>query len=220
MKFDVGEVVVRKRNRLPHWDVQHGILFVTFNLFDAVPQHVRARIREEADAQRSMILKMRGNLTIGEKLTIARWVEAEISNALDGSHGRCFMRDERIAAIVAETITHFDESRYRLLAWCVMPNHVHVVFTPHERLDKVMHSWKSYTAKQANAALGRTGAFWQDDYYDRVVRDSRELAETVEYVMANPVKAGLRDWPFVGAYPERVPPGGAPGGGRAGRPLH
>ena len=223
MKFDLGTVNVRKANRLPHWDVQHGIYFVTFGLFDAVPRPRLARLREEAAAQAARIEYLRGELTIAEKRAIDVWVHAQSGLVMDESLGSCFLRDPRIAAVVADTITKFDVERYRLLAWSLMPNHVHVVFNLNEgwRLDRAVHSWKSFTAKAGNHILGRKGVFWQDGYYDRTIRDSRELAATVDYVLDNPVKAGLRDWLWVRAYPERlaefVPPGEAPGGGRAGR---
>jgi REP element-mobilizing transposase RayT len=72
---------------------------------------------------------------------------------------------------------HFDGQRYRLLAWVVMPNHVHVLIetmTGHT-LAAVLHSWKSYTAKEANRLLGRTGDFWQPEYFDRFIRDDRHF---------------------------------------------
>ena len=223
MKFDVGHVAVHKRDRLPHWDVEHGIQFVTFNLFDALPGHIRQRIREEADAQIAVIRNTRGQLTTAEKLAIEHWVQVKIGETLDQPNGVCFMRDARIAKIVANAITFFDAQRYRLLGWCVMPNHVHVILKGVQHLDRVIHSWKSFTAKSANKLLGRTGAFWQDGYYDRTIRDSEELSRTIEYVSANPAKAGLLDWPFVKVYPERIAallsPGETPGeGGRDARP--
>ena len=221
MKFDLGRVTVRKRDRLPHWDVQHGIYFVTFNLFDALPRVVRQRIREEAEAQAELIRRTRGELRIAEKAAIEQWVHARIGETLDETRGSCFMRDRRVARIVAEAITYFDEKRYRLLAWCVMSNHVHVVFTlaAGEQLSRVIHSWKSFTAKRANEVLGRVGEFWGDGYFDRAIRDSRELEATVDYVLANPGKAGLVDWPFVQVYGERFPPAEtAGGGGRDARP--
>src|SRR5688572_286463 len=67
MKFDVGRVDVRKRDRLPHWEVEHGIYFVTFNLHDALPLEVRTRIREEAEAHAALIRKTRGELSIAER---------------------------------------------------------------------------------------------------------------------------------------------------------
>jgi putative transposase len=88
---------------------------------------------------------------------------------------------------------HFDGERYRLMAWCIMPNHVHVLIETVAafRLDQVLHSWKSYTAQKANEALGRKGPFWAREYYDRYIRDDQHFADAVAYIEQNPVKAGL-----------------------------
>ena len=88
---------------------------------------------------------------------------------------------------------HFDSKRYRLLAWCIMPNHVHVVLetTPSYGLGSIIHSWKGFTASLANERLGRSGPFWHPDYFDRFMRSERHLCDVVAYVEANPVKAGL-----------------------------
>jgi len=76
-----------------------------------------------------------------------------------------------------------------------MPNHVHVGLEAANgyRLGAILHSWKSFTANKVNALLGRTGAFWHDDYFDRYMRDEDHLIRTVRYVEQNPVKAGLVD---------------------------
>ncbi|HEY6981054.1 REP-associated tyrosine transposase [Reyranella sp.] len=97
---------------------------------------------------------------------------------------------------------YFDGKRYRLLAWCIMPNHVHVVVEPADgqTLGAIVHSWKSFSAKQANGILGRSGPFWHRDYFDRFIRDEGHLARTIHYVEDNPVKAGLvsmpSEWPW------------------------
>jgi REP element-mobilizing transposase RayT len=101
-----------------------------------------------------------------------------------------------------DAILHFDGRRYRILAWCIMPNHVHVVVEPisANKLGTIVHTWKSFSAKQANRALGRSGPFWHRDYFDRFIRDEGHLARTVDYVENNPVKAGLVSattaWPW------------------------
>jgi len=199
-------VDVRKRARLPHWDCEHGVYFVTFNLFDAIPRDALLRTREEAEARVQHIRAVRGPLTVAEKRAIDDCIRVKTGEILDAVHGSCLMRDGRVALVVANAMTHFDDQRYRLLAWCVMPNHVHAVFTlaASHRVDRIVHSWKSFTAHRCNALLGREGDFWQNDYYDRLVRDARELRATIDYILANPAKAGLRDWPFVAAYPERL----------------
>lgn len=104
--------------------------------------------------------------------------------------------------IVEAALIHFDGERYRLLAWCIMPNHVHVVAEPigKHRLGSIVQAWKSFTAKQANRALGRQGPFWHKDYFDRFIRDEGHLDRTIAYVENNPVNARLAGdpagWPF------------------------
>jgi REP-associated tyrosine transposase len=101
--------------------------------------------------------------------------------------------------MAATALKHWDGERYRLLAWCVMPNHVHVVFRllPGEGLAAILSSWKSYTAKEANRILGRTGKFWEREYWDRLIRSEDHLERAIAYVESNPGKAGLWDWPWV-----------------------
>jgi REP element-mobilizing transposase RayT len=83
-----------------------------------------------------------------------------------------------------------------------MPNHVHVLISvlPGMQLGLIVSSWKRFTARQANRLLGRAGAFWQDDYWDRFIRNDEHFAATVSYIDLNPVKAGLVDeacsWPW------------------------
>jgi REP element-mobilizing transposase RayT len=103
--------------------------------------------------------------------------------------------------VVSEALLHFDERRYRLFAWCVMPNHVHVVVRlfPGYSLAAVLHSWKSYTAKRAADVIGITGSIWQREYYDHLLRSEGEFERAVRYVVENPVKAGLRNWPWAWA---------------------
>ena len=106
-----------------------------------------------------------------------------------------------IAYIVEDALLHGDGQDYRLLAWCVMPNHVHALIETQEEhpLHKVVQGWKSFTAKHVNRQLGRSGTVWMRDYFDRYIRDDRHLAAVIAYIHANPVKAGLvlaeHDWP-------------------------
>ena len=204
MKYELGSVEIRKRNRMPHWDAQHAIYFLTFTLFDAIPSSVAEALAAEAEAQREHIRTVRGFVTARENVAINQWLAAKIGNTLDDCHGSCFMREGAVARIVANALTHFDTRRYELLCWCVMPNHVHIVLTPLEPVDRILHSWKSFTSKRCNSVLRRSGSFWRDDYHDRCVRDSAELSRTIDYVLNNPAGAGLNHWPFVASYPERI----------------
>jgi REP element-mobilizing transposase RayT len=206
MRFDIGTVDVRKRKRLPHWDSRNAIYSVTFNLFDAIPLTVRHAILGAAEAQLRNIESIRGSVTIAERQAISAWTTARLAGSLDENHGSCFLRDREIARLVADAVTYFDQKRYFLLCWCVMPNHVHTVFCLLEstRLENVLKSWKSFTGREANQRLGRSGAFWQEDYFDRVIRSDQDLQRTIKYVQSNPDAAGLTDWPFVATYQNRI----------------
>ena len=80
-----------------------------------------------------------------------------------------------------------------------MPNHVHVVMRllPGQQLAAVLHSWKSFSAKEANRILGLHGSLWSREYYDHLIRSAEELERIISYVRDNPLKAGLIDWKWV-----------------------
>ncbi|HEV2100566.1 MAG TPA: transposase [Stellaceae bacterium] len=124
---------------------------------------------------------------------------------LDQGHGRRDLALPKIALLIQGALLRFDGERYLLIAWCVMPNHVHVLvkILAGHRLDRVVHSWKSFTAHAGNRLLGRTGPFWAPEYFDRYMRDDAHLAATRTYVEENPVRARLcrdaGDWPFSSA---------------------
>jgi REP element-mobilizing transposase RayT len=169
------------RGYLPHFDSPETVQFVTFRLADSLPRHVVEMLRLQDDPT------------------------TKIDRELDTGLGACWLGREEIAALIENALLHFDSERYRLLAWCVMPNHVHVVIEVLQghRLGSILHSWKSFTANRANALIGRTGAFWHDDFFDRYMRDEDHLERTIGYVERNPVKAKLVDspekWPWSSA---------------------
>ena len=101
-----------------------------------------------------------------------------------------------IAMLVANSLNHFDSIRYRLHAWCIMPNHVHVIVQPLPNYDlsTIIHSWKSFTAHKANKILGIDSAFWQKDAYNRIIRSRKEYNFHIQYTWNNPEKAGLQNW--------------------------
>ncbi|MEA2161925.1 MAG: hypothetical protein QOK37_52 [Thermoanaerobaculia bacterium] len=118
-----------------------------------------------------------------------------LDSYLDAGYGSCILREDRNATIVAGALQYFDGTRYDLHAWCVMPNHVHaMIYLAHgSDLERVLHSWKSYTAHK----IGQ-GVIWQREYFDRIVRDERDFRDARNYVLNNPAKAGLRNWKWVG----------------------
>jgi REP element-mobilizing transposase RayT len=169
------------RGYLPHFDSPETIQFVTFRLADSLPQQVIEHRRMQGDALQ------------------------RLDHELDAGLGACWLQRAEIASLVEDALLYFDNQRYRLLAWCLMPNHVHIVveLLGTYSLSRIVGGWKSFTAKQANAALKRSGSFWDSDYFDRYMRNEDHLFRTVEYVEQNPVKAGLcstaADWPWSSA---------------------
>jgi REP element-mobilizing transposase RayT len=119
--------------------------------------------------------------------------------------GPFWLGESIIAELMVETLHYRNGRVYDLDAFCIMPNHVHVVFTPLSKGDdtyyamsEIMHSLKGRTALKANLVLGRSGEFWQHENYDHVVRDEAEWRRIIIYVLNNPVKANLvshwQDW--------------------------
>ena len=125
---------------------------------------------------------------------------------LDRGYGSCALRDERVAKMMQENLLHFDAVKYKLQAWVVMPNHVHLLLMPKEghTLAEIMHSCKSYTSHEANKILHRSGRFWFPESFDRYIRNYEHFVKTVAYIENNPVKGGLCqkpcDWRFSSAH--------------------
>ncbi len=194
-----GTVTIRNRGRLPHWELDAGLYFVTFRLADSLPAQVLEEFRSERQSILATAAQLGRELSGDEKKQIARLFSTKIERHLDAGAGSCALARPHIAGLVADALRHFDASRYKLLAWCVMPNHVHVVLRlfPGQELAAVVHSWKSFTAKQVNQVLKRSGALWGREYYDHLIRDRDQLHRIVRYVTNNPIKAGLKNWAWV-----------------------
>jgi len=194
---------VHKRNGayLPHWTQAGETYATTFRLADAMPAEVCEQWRAERDRIIHNAESQGRELTIHEQQEIVRLYSDKVESYLNAGHGQCYLRKPKIAELVANALKHFDGQRYDLIAWSVMPNHVHVVFKPYEgiELPGILHSWKSFTATKANKLLGRTGDFWHSEYYDHLIRDEEDFFNQVNYVLSNPSRAGLENWPWTGA---------------------
>ncbi|MCY3019092.1 MAG: hypothetical protein NTW87_08695 [Planctomycetota bacterium] len=206
---------------LPHIQPPGATLFVTFRLAGSIPQALLTQWL--AEQHRAVAAAARGRderekaqgVSKARRALFAR-LEGRLDSAVSGPR---WLKDARVAALVAEGLRYRDGKVYDLEAYCVMPNHVHVVFTPRPitshnlakcatgvrpadaqycSLSSIMHSLKLYTAIRGNRLLGRSGQFWEHESYDHVVRDENELGRIIRYVLSNPVKAGLaarwQDW--------------------------
>ena len=181
----------RSRGYLPHFDGGQLAQFITFRLYDSLPREVIVRWKEELKLEQS-----------GEAVSLFR---RKIEAYLDQGFGSCYLKKPDVARTVETALLFHDVKKYKLSAWVVMPNHVHILCTPAAgyRLAEITHSIKSFTSNEANKVLDRSGRFWQKEYFDRFIRNPRQFARTVAYIENNPVKANLcdrpEDWPFSSA---------------------
>jgi uncharacterized circularly permuted ATP-grasp superfamily protein/REP element-mobilizing transposase RayT len=192
-----NEIQKRQGAYLPHWTKEGAIYAVTYRLADSVPKSVATEWRLERE--RLAELDAKGSLSPRQKTEYQLLLSERIESYLDAGHGGCALRTPAVAKVVKENLLHFDGDRYAIHGWCVMPNHVHVVVEPlngHD-LAAIVHSWKSFSAKRINAILGESGERWQAEYFDHLVRDEADFVRQVDYVEANPLKAGLDSWTWV-----------------------
>jgi Rad3-related DNA helicase/REP element-mobilizing transposase RayT len=194
-----AQVQKRRGAYLPHWTKESAIYAVNFRLADSLPQDVLRDWVVERDRILSAQRESSRPLTPDERTELHRLHSERVERFLDAGAGEQLMRDAVVAKVVADAIEFFAEERYRLLSYCVMPNHVHLVIKPLGgfELSDILHSLKSYTAKRIGHHLGREGTIWASEYFDHLIRDAEDLTNQVEYAHTNPQRAGLADWPWV-----------------------
>jgi type I restriction enzyme R subunit/putative DNA methylase len=175
------------RGYLPHFDPGSLIQSITFRLADSLPK--------------SRLLELQNQIPKSQSAA----KRAKIEEWLNQGAGNCILSRTDCAKLVQEQLQFFDGQRYRLLAWCVMPNHVHCLLHIYEGypLSKTLQSIKSYSGRRINELLKSSGPVWEPEYFDRFIRDADHFTTEVQYIENNPVAAGLckqpEDWPFSSA---------------------
>jgi putative transposase len=177
---------------LPHWRQEGATYFVTFRLNDSLP---RGKLDELDQLRRDWEQRHPPPRTDRDYEQLSLETMRRVESWLDQGLGSCRLKDAEAASLVVEALHHFDEARYELGSYVVMPNHVHAVVRPlmdeEEPLERILQSWKRYTAREINRRFKLTGAFWQEESYDRIIRDEEHLWRVLQYIGANPAKAGL-----------------------------
>jgi type I restriction enzyme R subunit len=204
------------RRKLPHWDQPGATYFITTCLEGSIPAQGLLDIQRFREGLEHK--PMPEGLAPGQ-WKVNKWKQAFacVDKWLDRSPAVRHLQGERLAIEVVNALKHFNTVRYELIAWVVMPSHVHWVFRPlaewtarlgadvdvRSPRQRIQHSINRYTARECNRLLRRTGGFWQRESYDHCVRDEDELDRIVTYIHSNPVKAGLvdrsEDFPFSSA---------------------
>jgi len=184
------------RGYLPHYDAECKFQFITYRLADSLPEKVRQRLQENSYNSMSEDEKKQRRFLI--------------EKTLDSGYGSCILQNPQCATIVVDEWKFFNNSRYELIAYVVMPNHVHLVIKTYKgfTVGDLVKSWKAYTAKEirkyfhsngqvaeCNSALPEIlqagNLFWQREYWDRFIRDENHFKKSIDYIFNNPVKAGL-----------------------------
>lgn len=168
------------RRNLPHLYFEDGIYFVTSRLANSLPASALLKLRHDSqyedDKKKKRLFKKYDSL-------------------LDtGNYGEKYLLIPECAEVVKNTIHYPNEKEYLLICYSIMPNHFHLVFKllkNNKGISKIMQSIKRISALGCNKILNSAGKFWQDESFDRFVRDEKELYSVVKYVLLNPVKAGL-----------------------------
>jgi Rad3-related DNA helicase/REP element-mobilizing transposase RayT len=196
----------RQGAHLPHWTKDQSIYAVTFRLADSMPQDILDAWKAERDQIQAAARQAKRALTRDEQLRLEQLFSERVQNYLDSGVGSCRLNIPEVAQVVSDTLKKFAGDRYALLAWCIMPNHVHAVLQPilKHALPKIVHSWKSFTSHAAGKLLGAKGQFWAVEYYDHLIRDQEDLYHAVEYAWENPDKAELEDWKWRGRDEEAI----------------
>ena len=198
---------IHSRGVLPHLKREGASYFVTFRLAGTLPKNVLLRFKVEREALVAHAQTAKRPLTWHEQEELFRWYSSRVDKYLDAGHGVCWLKKPELADLVAKAINFHATQRFDLLAWVVMPNHVHAVVRPkaERTVSKILQSWKGYTAREANRFLKRTGAaFWQVESYDHLIRDDKDRHHCCQYTTMNPVNAGLcqkpEDWKWSSAF--------------------
>lgn len=181
------------RRNLPHLYYNEGKYFITFRLADSLPLEFLKKLHKEFNNSKE-------ELSLKEKKIFKKY-----DVLLDkGESGKKYLSIPEIAEIVRQVILYEDGKNITVICYCIMPNHVHLVFELLENnrgISKIMQSIKRVSSKRSNEYLRRTGKFWQDESFDRWVRDDKELFNIINYVLENPVNAGLVDdwskWQYI-----------------------
>lgn len=208
---------------LPHWYMPNAAHFVTYRLAGTLSTEVLNNLKQMKNTWLNQ--KPKAEETRREyRERIHKSLFLRYDRFLAESDSVKWLADPRVAAMVRSSLYYLDrEKKGRLLAYCIMPNHMHIIVQLNEPpketeidtpigeaetrwspLAKFMHSLKSFTAHEANTILGRAGEFWQHESYDHWVRDDAELQRIVDYIAANPITAGLvlkpQDWFWCSAH--------------------
>lgn len=188
--LDPNKPIRKYVRNLPHWRQDGATYEVTFRLGDSLPQAQLAMLKA---MRREWEAKYPGARTEQVWAEYARAVTHRINAWLDSNYGECHFKRAELVRELERSIMHFQNDRYHVASYVVMPNHCHLLIRPFENfeLESLVGAIKGVTSNFANRLLGRSGDLWQHESYDRIVRDAQHLYHSIQYIGNNPQFAGL-----------------------------
>ena len=195
--------MIEYRRNLPHILPEQGVFFITFRIYNSLPLKIIADLKNNYEKE----IKAARNFVSNSRRFRSRLLEIyddylyEFDDMLDKYTTEFDLTNPELATIIINSIRYFDQKDYRLICFCIMPNHVHmIVYNLKKPLYTIMKLLKGYSSGEINKILERKGKFWQSESYDNYIRSRNDLHNKIQYVMNNPVKAGLvsnrKDWKY------------------------
>jgi REP element-mobilizing transposase RayT len=188
---------------LPHFDAQDDVIFITWRLAFTLP----AQLLAELNAMKAEFERKLESIPTQYHYQHKARHQQQIFNHYDEgiSHFQlqhCDLTAPENAQILTDILHSYHGVKYELVSYCIMSNHVHVLLKPKlkspgqfHKISEIVQSIKSFSALRIHQQNLENGRFWAYDYYDRTMRNSKHLHDTIRYIMENPVKAGLVDAP-------------------------
>ena len=164
--------------KLPQWQQGEVMQFVTFRLSDAMPKSKLRLWKEEVAIWQANHPKP---WTPDQEKEYHQRFTRKLEDWLDEGAGSCLLSNFDHRKIVEEVLLHFQGERVEHHAWVIMPNHLHLIFTPMIPLERLMKSWKGISAHRIGL-----GTIWQKNYRDTLIRDAGHFANAVRYIRRNP----------------------------------
>ena len=187
--------------RLPHWRASGRCYFVTFRLRDSIPTAVLEEMKAEAESWQKRLHQAahrhEGKLPPKEWDAWQEFQQVQMRKLeiiLDEGRGECLLRHSEHQKPLVEALHYFEGVRCEMFAYTIMPNHVHVLCRPlgEYSLEDLCRAWKRHSADRIHRTLGRSGSLWQEESFDRIIRDGDHYGRAVRYIAKNPITANLQ----------------------------
>ncbi len=172
---------------LPHWHQSNKVYYITFRLNDSLPM---ARASELACVKRSFELNNPKPWDAATRLRYHKLIGQVEERLLDAGYGECCLRSERCRRIVADAINRLNRDVYNIVAFVIMPNHIHLltVISEQGNTQEMMRLIKGISSRGINEVINRSGKLWHADYFDRIVRSEDHFKHCLNYIVNNPKK--------------------------------